>query len=299
VTLEAFLAGMGAREFLDRHWSRLPLLRPGGARALQIPVDLDRILAAEGVDAFLARDAEMWEGGRSPGPERARAMAAEGWTTVVRDAQKHDPGLASIAAGFARDLGAPVNVHLYSTPAGRTGFGWHYDVEDVFILQIRGAKDYPLRKNTVLPWPVLEGMGRDLHVEREYSPVVPARLEEGDALYIPPGWWHQARAVDVPSLTIAVGLMSPTGLSVIDVLRRELAANPAWRQRLPAAGAASGRTREELEAEYEALFRELGRDLARALSDGGLARRWLRNASPSQETPEAGRLSKGNEEATP
>lgn len=276
MTLADFLGDLPARDFLDRHWSRLPLARPGGARAFRTPVDLERILAAEGVDAFLARDAEMWEGGRSPGPARAREMAAEGWTTVVRDAQKHDAGLAEIAAGFARDLGAPVNAHLYATPAGRTGFGWHYDVEDVFILQVRGAKEYPLRKNTVLPWPVLEAMGKDLRYEREISPVWNTRLEEGDGLYIPPGWWHRAKAVEADTLTLAVGLMTPTALSVLDVLRRDLVANPAWRQRLPVTGAAAGKSREELERELESLFRELGRDLARALSDGGLARRWLR-----------------------
>jgi len=276
VTLADFLGDLPARDFLDRHWSRLPLARPGGARALRTPIDLERILAAEGVDAFLARDAEMWEGGRSPGPERARAMAAEGWTTVVRDAQKHDAALAEIAAGFARDLGAPVNAHLYATPAGRTGFGWHYDVEDVFILQVRGAKEYPLRKNTVLPWPVLEAMGKDLRYEREISPVWNTRLEEGDGLYIPPGWWHRAKAAEGDTLTLAVGLMTPTALSALDVLRRDLVANPAWRQRLPVTGAAAGKSPEELERELESLFRELGRDLARALSDGGLARRWLR-----------------------
>ena len=119
-------------------------------------------------------------------------------------------------------------------------------------------------------------MGPDLRYEREISPVWTARLVVGDALYIPPGWWHRANGVGSGSLTIAVGLMSPTGLSALDVLRRELVANPAWRQRLPVAGAAAGKSREELEADYEALFRELGRDLARALSDGGLARRWLR-----------------------
>src|SRR5688572_11295294 len=192
----------------------------------------------------------MWEGGRSPGPERARAMAAEGWTTVVRDAQKHDAGLAEIAAGFARDLGAPVNAHLYATPAGRTGFGWHYDVEDVFILQVRGAKEYPLRKNTVLPWPVLEAMGKDLRYEREVSPVWNARLEEGDGLYIPPGWWHRAKAVEGDTLTLAVGVMTPTALSALDALRRDLVANPGWRQRLPVTGAAAGKSREELEREF-------------------------------------------------
>lgn len=272
------LGDLAPRAFLDKHWGRLPLERRGGARAALGLIDderLARILDAEGVDAFLARDGAMWEGGRPPGASKARELRAEGWTTAVRGARKHDAGLAALAEEFERAFGAPVDVHLYATPAGRTGFGWHYDVEDVFILQVRGAKEYPLRKNTVHPWPVLEGMGRDLRYEREVSPVVPVRLEEGDALYIPPGWWHRAAAGAEATLTIALGIMTPAALSALDLLRRELAANPAWRQRLPVSGDLSGRSREELEAELEALFRELGRDLARALSDGAVARRWL------------------------
>ncbi|HYE99894.1 MAG TPA: cupin domain-containing protein [Planctomycetota bacterium] len=280
--LASFLGPLPPAAFLRDHYFRLPLARAGGAAALRPLADpglLDRLLAAEGVDAFLALDGRLWEGGRAPDAATARRLGDEGWTAVVRNAQRHDAGLAALAEGFRRDLGAPVNVHVYATPAGRTGFGWHYDVEDVFILQAEGVKEYRLRKNTVTPWPVLELMGPDLHLEREISPAWPARLGPGDALYIPPGWWHRADGVESPSLTIAVGLMSPTPLSALDLLRRELVANPAWRQRLPVAGEASGKPREALEEEYEALFRELGRDLARALSDGALARRFLRDVT--------------------
>jgi 50S ribosomal protein L16 3-hydroxylase len=264
VTLEAFLGGMPAREFFERHWSRLPLARPGGARAFQAPVDLDRILAAEGVDAFLARDAAMWEGGRSPGPERARAMAADGWTTAVRNAQKHDAGLAGIAAGFAADLGAPVNVHLYATPPGRSGFGWHYDVEDVFILQLEGDKAYSLRKNTVNPWPLLATMPRDLQYEKEGSPAFECRLRAGDWLYIPPGWWHIAKS-ETESKSLAVGMMSPTALDLLRFLEAELPSSVVWRQRIPRDPDALAK-----------VLRDLGRDLAMAMSDPTLAPKALK-----------------------
>jgi 50S ribosomal protein L16 3-hydroxylase len=275
MSLQKVLGDMTVGEFVDRHAFRLPLARPGGAAfaaGLAGPEAVDRLLSAPGVDAFLARDRQMWEGGRAPDAGTARRLAGEGWTLAVRHAERHDPGLAALAADFARDFAAPVNVHLYATPAGRTGFDWHYDVEDVFILQARGAKDYQLRKNTVHPWPLLETMGPDLRYEREYSPAWTVRLGPGDGLYIPPGWWHCARGVDAPSATIAVGVMSPTAMDVVDLLRAELRANPAWRQRLPVAGAAAG---EGVEQAYEDLFRELGRDLAAALSDGALARRFL------------------------
>ena len=41
--------------------------------------------------------------------------------------------------GIGRDFAAPVDVHLYCTPAGQPGFGWHYDAEDVFVLQTAGS----------------------------------------------------------------------------------------------------------------------------------------------------------------
>ena len=36
-------------------------------------------------------------------------------------------------------------VQVFATPAGTHGFGWHYDLEDVFIAQTAGMKDYYFR----------------------------------------------------------------------------------------------------------------------------------------------------------
>jgi hypothetical protein len=60
--------------------------------------------------------------------------------------------VAGYVTTFDRDKG----IYTVRTPGGAEGFGWHYDVEDVFIVQTLGSKQYRLRKNTVNPWPLVE-----------------------------------------------------------------------------------------------------------------------------------------------
>ena len=275
--IEQLLGDLKPARFVGEYYTRLPHSRPGGARGFT-SFDgwgsIEKILSQPEVDAFLAREGQLF---REPGPPsfaRARELYGEGYTLVIRRSEAHDPELARLAQGFGADFGAAVNVHVYATPPEKSGFGWHYDPEDVFILQTEGTKEYRLRKNSVNPWPVLEAMPRDLRYEREGMPVFSCTLSEGDWLYIPTGWWHQARAVQ-GSMTLAIGLMTPTALDVLDFLRKELAASIIWRQRLPVVGQASGGTWEELEREHEGLFRELAKDLARHLSEAETARRFL------------------------
>jgi 50S ribosomal protein L16 3-hydroxylase len=141
--IEQILGDLPPRKFLDQFYTRLPHSRPGGAAGLTsfagwAPVEA--ILQAKGVDAFLAREGLLWEEGRRPSSGQARELFGQGYTLVIRSAEKHDAELARLARGFGEDLASPVNVHVYSTPPGRSGFGWHYDPEDVFIVRRRGRK---------------------------------------------------------------------------------------------------------------------------------------------------------------
>src|SRR5947209_3055839 len=133
---------------------------------------------------------------------------------------------------------APIDVHVYCTPAGQPGFGWHYDAEDVFVLQTAGRKEWSLRKNTVNPWPLAEALPADMRHEREIMPVLRCTLAAGDWLYIPAGYWHRTRAGE-ESVSLSVGVLSASALDVYDFLRRQLLSSLRWRQRLPPAGGAS------------------------------------------------------------
>lgn len=276
--IEQLLPDLAPRQFLDRYYTRVPFTKAGAAAGLttfQGWPAVEAILAKENVDGFLAREGVMWEGGRLPPLPEVRTLFSEGHTLVVRSAERHDAELARLAGGFRNDFGAEVNVHVYCTPSGRSGFGWHYDPEDVFILQTHGRKEYQLRKNTVNPWPLLAQMPKDLRYEREVMPLWSCVLEPGDWLYIPTGWWHSARGARDDSITLAIGLMTPAAIELLDFLKRELLSSIVWRQRLPVLGAAAGASAEEQLHRHRSLLTDLGRDLARLLSDEALARRFF------------------------
>lgn len=214
--------------FFEEHYLRLPFSVPGGAKDIVAPA----------LETLLNQDADV--------------LRAEDGTVRVRNAQEHDGKLKTLAESFHETLRAPINIHLYSTPADGQGFGWHYDVEEVFIIQCRGVKEFHLRKNSVNPWPVLETMPSNLEFEREVLPVMRCRLEAGDWLYIPSGYWHAANA-ETESVTIAVGVMEPTALDAFDELRKVLLTSVAWRQRLAK------------NSDIQSIFAELGKDLSREL----------------------------------
>jgi ribosomal protein L16 Arg81 hydroxylase len=128
---------------------------------------------------------------------------ARGIGFVVRHAERLDAGLDRLRRAFVRDLGREAQIQLFVTPSGTFGFGWHYDLEHVFIAQTAGVKDYYLRRNSVTPasQEVCDFSGFAL----ERSPLATARLIAGDWLYVPGRWWHAAKCVEA-SLSISVGI---------------------------------------------------------------------------------------------
>jgi ribosomal protein L16 Arg81 hydroxylase len=209
--------------------------------------------------------------------EDARNALTAGRTVGLRHVQKIDDGLAALATEFETAFGGPVDIHLYCTPAAQPGFGWHYDAEEVFVLQTVGSKTWKLRKNTVNPWPLMENIPKNQRYEREISPVMSCRLEAGDWLYIPSGYWHATEAHD-ESISLSVGIRPTTALDLFDAIRARLAASMLWRQRLSMNGAFSRQSADERTKELAELCRQLADDLAGALTSGFLAEQFARAA---------------------
>src|SRR4029079_836950 len=147
-------------------------------------------------------------GARTEVPDafNARQLFQEGHTISVRHTERVDFRLAELGSLLQQALGGELDVQLFATPAGQFGFGWHYDPEEVFLIQTQGRKTYSLRKNTVNPWPLMETIPVNMRYERELMPVWQCTLEAGDWLYVPNGYWHSAKA-ETDSITLAVGLM--------------------------------------------------------------------------------------------
>ncbi len=303
MAIEELLGPVPLATFLEGYYLKLPFARAGGCAPLAGLggwVLAERVLTTGEPDARASRDGRLWEGGRVASPRQARELLAEGYTLGVRHAERHDPALAELAVGFCRDFLAPVDVHLYVTPGGQSGLGWHYDAEDVFVLQLAGTKEWLLRKNTVNPWPLIETLPRDMRHEREIMPVLRCTLAPGDWLYVPGGYWHRTEAPGgseraegggqnehpEESVSLSVGLMPACAIEAFDFLRGRLLESLRWRQRLPAAGLASGKGQEDLVRAYREVFTELGRDLADLLAREETARAFLRERQDRLPPPD-------------
>lgn len=277
--IDHLLGDVPLRNFIDDFFLRQPFSRPQAAAEYLSLGDwgvLNAILSQPEADVLVVKQGERWEGDRLPTFAEARELHAAGYTVLARHAERCHPGIAELAAGFAADFAAPIDVHLYYTPGGSHGFGWHYDAEDVFILQTAGSKEYSLRKNTVNPWPLVETLPQDMRYPREIMPLSKCRLSAGDWLYIPHGWWHRAEAeAEADSISLAVGVLSPAAIDIYDFVRERLLSSLRWRQRLPVAGQASASTAAELTARMHEMFTELGADLAKIFRDETLARDYV------------------------
>ena len=131
-------------------------------------------------------------------------LFAEGATIVLQGLHRLWPPLIAFSQDLAADLGHPVQVNAYVTPPQSRGFSDHYDVHDVFVLQIEGEKRWrihapvhpaPLRAQ---PW---TDRRADVEAAAQTEPVIDAVLRPGDCLYLPaglPARGHGARRREHP-----------------------------------------------------------------------------------------------------
>ena len=54
--------------------------------------------------------------------------------------------IRDLSQDLAAELGHPVQVNAYVTPPQNQGFADHYDIHDVFVLQVHGEKRWALRE---------------------------------------------------------------------------------------------------------------------------------------------------------
>lgn len=282
--LDDLLGSIPVTTFLNEHYLKLPFASPAGCRHLSHLGDwesIERLLSVPAANVIVGREGRRWDGERPADSATVRRLMSEGFTVGLRHVDRHDSQLAELAAEFREALGAPVDIHLYCTPLGQPGFGWHYDAEEVFILQAQGEKEWCLRKNTVNPWPLVETIPANQRYEREIMPLLGCTLHAGDWLYIPGGYWHRTQAGN-ESVSLSVGLRTATAVNAHDFLRRRLLESIRWRQRLPCAGRAAAHSEAELIREYQTLFAALGQELADGFGSEEFARSFLsdlRNSS--------------------
>jgi ribosomal protein L16 Arg81 hydroxylase len=233
--LQELLGVVPVREFLQRHFTRLPFAMPDRAAHYMrhlTATDFAAMVEHPGPVVRIVRQGRLVRDNARLSWAEAQDYHRRGHTLLVRFAERASPKLQTLAEEFAHFFHAPVDIQVYLTPDGHQAFGWHYDLEEVFIIQVHGCKEYTIRQNTVNPLPVWDNMPADMHYDRETSRIrMTCRLEAGDWLYIPSGWWHIARTQS-ESVHLSIGVMPVARLKVFAFLTHYLAQSPFWCQRL-------------------------------------------------------------------
>jgi hypothetical protein len=163
-------------------------------------------------------------------------LFADGATIVLQALHRTHSPIVDFAQALAADLGHPVQVNAYVTPPQAQGFSDHYDVHDVFVLQVAGEKRWFIRE-PVLRHPTRDQPWTDRRgaVERaaQREPLLDVVLRPGDALYLPAGYLHAAQALGETSAHLTVGVHTWTRGHLLAEILAQLQTVESLREPLP------------------------------------------------------------------
>lgn len=228
--------------FARDHWGRQALL----SRAEELPRGFGDLLDADTVDELvskrglrtpflrvakngstLAERTFTAPGGVGAGiadqvsDDKLVSLFADGSTMVLQALHRVWPPIIELCQRLAGELGHPVQANAYVTPPQNQGFSNHYDVHDVFVLQIEGEKRWQIHA------PVLDSPLRDqpwsdrkaaVAARATEPPLIEAVLRPGDCLYLPRGFLHAATALGGVSTHLTVGVHSWTRFALAEQL---------------------------------------------------------------------------------
>ncbi|GAA2962570.1 hypothetical protein GCM10010483_02130 [Actinokineospora diospyrosa] len=232
--------GVEPDEFAARYWGARPLLTPS------LPKGFDDLLTLDDVDELLSRrglrtpflrvakngavmSSDQFTRGGGVGAEitdqvaddKVARLFDDGATVVLQGLHRLWPPLVEFAGQLGVDLGHPVQINAYITPPSSQGFSAHYDVHDVFVLQVAGQKCWrihppvhqdPLRSQT---WDQHEAAVAE---RARDTPLIEETLNPGDALYLPRGYLHSATALGEVSAHLTVGVHVLTRYTLVEAL---------------------------------------------------------------------------------
>jgi bifunctional lysine-specific demethylase and histidyl-hydroxylase NO66 len=252
------LIAVDRNQFASQYWGQQPLLSPAddlpasGFTELLDAQAIDELVSKRGLrtpflrvaknGATLADRTFTAPGGVGAGiadqvsDDKLVRLFADGSTLVLQALHRVWPPILEFCQRLAAELGHPVQANAYVTPPQNQGFSAHYDVHDVFVLQIEGEKRWRIHR------PIFESPLRDqpwadrkAHVEKQAQepPLIEALLRPGDCLYLPRGYLHAATALGGVSTHLTLGVHVWTRYALAEQLMHQalqaLANNPAVR----------------------------------------------------------------------
>ena len=248
-------------QFARHYWGQQPLL----SAAADLPSGFIELLDANAIDELVSRrglrtpflrvakngttladNAFTSPGGVGAGiadqvnEDKLVRLFADGSTLVLQALHRVWPPVVEFCQQLAAELGHPVQANAYVTPPQNQGFSAHYDVHDVFVLQVEGEKRWRIHPPVLVsplrdqPW---SDRKTDVEKRAEEPPLIEAVLKPGDCLYLPRGYLHAATALGGVSTHLTLGVHVWTRFALAQQLMeqalRTVGNDPVIRASLP------------------------------------------------------------------
>lgn len=257
--LESRLTRLSREEFARDVWARTAALTRDASDFSDVfsPSAVDELISRRGLRTpFLrvAKDGSTLPSSSFTAPAGVGATVADqlddtalwrafadGATLVLQALHRTWEPVADLVSRLSTELGHPVQANAYVTPPQNRGFDAHYDVHDVFVLQIAGAKRWVVHE-PVLPDPLRDQPWTERRAAvadraAHGTPHVDTVLRPGDVLYLPRGWLHSAQAQGEVSVHLTLGVHTWTRHALAEQLTRAALAalgdDPSMRRALP------------------------------------------------------------------
>ncbi len=271
-SFESMIAPISVDEFFAKHWEKEPLFirrsDPSFYDGLLTLQDLQNAISSGGLRypaIQLSRD-----GGFLP-PEafckdiRAGDVVFDGVPELARVQAEYQSGTTISLPGFHRAWGPlarlasaveayldhAVHTNIYITPGAVSGFGPHYDVHDVFIFQLSGAKHWKIY-SPIFDLPHASQPFRP-RMFTDSAPLLELDIEPGDLLYLPRGFVHTTNTGNRASAHATLGVTVYTWVELLAIWLQSSKNEVDFRRSLPPGFAHRPELKQELEEGFARL----------------------------------------------
>ena len=169
-------------------------------------------------------------------PAKLRALVDLGASVVANGVHRVCPEVAAVASMLEREFAARVVANVYCSFQGVQAFQTHFDLHDVFAVQVEGEKTWRIYQSRadspVNPVPPGDEWEKWL-TETRGKLLFEAVMKPGDVLYLPRGQYHDALTGDRASLHVTFGVSPATGLALFGLLGDALSREREFRAYLP------------------------------------------------------------------
>lgn len=126
-------------------------------------------------------------------------------------------------------LPGTAKINAFASLPGK-GLNWHWDSQEIFIVQVRGRKLWHVAPNEYIEWPATNGAaGAERRAELRMQLFDPTRAVEepkqwtsieltpGSVLFLPRGYWHTTENIDA-SLHLVLQVKMPSWRDVLQFM---------------------------------------------------------------------------------